>query len=132
MRHVRIGSNFDGERRESGVTSGWRRGESNASSRPAMRANAGDFDHRAFRRKTSRAAGGFERFSGGAAGRFADRAAMLADEEDHGVAAGVIVHAGDEGIAAFDAMNKAIVAQKIERAIDVIGAGRVRAAPGVR
>ena len=43
---------------------------------------------------------------------------MLADEEDHRVAAGVIVHAGDEGIAALDPMNKAIVAQKFERAID--------------
>ncbi len=83
-----------------------------------MRANAGYFDHRAFRRKTGRTAGGFERLSGGAAGRLADRSAMLADEEDHRVAAGVIVHAGDEGIAALDPMNKAIVAQKFERAID--------------
>ena len=85
---------------------------------PAMRANAGDFDHRAFRCKTRRTAGGFERLRGSAAGRLADGSAMLADEEDHRVAAGVIVHAGDEGIAALDPMDKAIVAQKFERAID--------------
>ena len=83
-----------------------------------MRADAGDFDHRAFGRKTRRTAGGFERFRGGAAGRLADGSAMLADEEDDRVAAGVIVHAGDEGISALDPMNKAIVAQKLERAID--------------
>ena len=83
-----------------------------------MRANAGDFDHRAFRCKTRRTAGGFERLRGSTAGRLADGSAMLADEEDHRVAAGVIVHAGDEGIAALDPMDKAIVAQKFERAID--------------
>ena len=83
-----------------------------------MRANAGDFDHRAFRRKAGRAAGGFERLRDGAAGRFADRAALLADQEHDRVAAGVIVHAGDEGVAALDPVDKAVVAQEIERAID--------------
>jgi hypothetical protein len=83
-----------------------------------MRADAGDFDHRAFGRKTCRTAGGFERVRGSAAGRLADGSAMLADEEDYRVAAGVIVHAGDEGIAALDPMNKTVIPQKFERAID--------------
>src|SRR5277367_5178219 len=102
MRHLWIGSSSMGER-EARITprSGRPRWKSNPSSWSAMRANAGDFDDRAFWRKTRRTAGGFERLCGSAAGRLADGSAMLANEEDHRVAAGVIVHAGDEGIAAF-------------------------------
>ncbi len=83
-----------------------------------MGADAGDFDHRAFRREARRTAEGFERVCGSAARRFADGAAMLADEEDYRVTAGVIVHAGDEGIAALDPMNQTVIPQKFERAID--------------
>ena len=53
-----------------------------------------------------------------AAGRFADRAAVFADQEHDRIAVGVMVHASDEGVAAFDAMHEAVVAQKIERTID--------------
>jgi hypothetical protein len=83
-----------------------------------MRANAGDFDHRALRRKRRRAAGGLERFRGGAARRLADRSAVLADKEDHGVATRMTVHTRDESIAAFDPMNKTVVPQEFERAIN--------------
>src|ERR1700685_704947 len=83
-----------------------------------MRADAGDFDQRAFRRKPRRARRRLERFGGGAARRLADRAATLADEKDDEIITGMIVHAGDKGIAALDAMDEAVVAQKFERAID--------------
>ena len=53
-----------------------------------------------------------------AARRFADGAAAFADQKHHKVAVGVIVHAGDEGIAALDAMDEAVVAQKIERPVN--------------
>ena len=53
-----------------------------------------------------------------AAGRLADRAAAFADQEHDEIVAGVIVHAGDEGVAALDAVHETVVAQKIERAID--------------
>ena len=88
------------------------------SSFPAMRANAGDLDQRAFRRKTRRARGCFERLRDGAARRLADGAASLADQKHDEIVAAVIVHAGDERVAAFDAMHETVVAQKIERAID--------------
>src|SRR5271170_469041 len=83
-----------------------------------MGADAGDFDQRAFRRKPRRARRRLERFGGGAARRLADRAATLADEKDDEIITSMIVHAGDEGIAALDAVDEAVVAQEIERAID--------------
>ncbi len=91
---------------------------SDASSVAAMRANTGDFDQRTLWRKTRRARRRLERLRGGAAGRLADSAAALADQKDDEVVAAVIVHAGNERVAAFDAMNKTIVAQEVERAID--------------
>ena len=93
-------------------------GEKQLSSLAAMRANAGDFDHWTFRRKARRATGAFQCLRDGATGRFADGAAAFADQEHDRIAAGVIVHAGDERVAAFDAMDQAVVPQKIERAID--------------
>ena len=39
-------------------------------------------------------------------GRLAHGAAFLADQEHHRIAAVVILHAGDEGVAAFDAVNQ--------------------------
>jgi hypothetical protein len=48
----------------------------------------------------------------------ADGTAALADEEDDEIVAAVIMHAGDEGVAALDAVDEAVVAQKIERAVD--------------
>jgi hypothetical protein len=60
----------------------------------------------------------FERFRDSAARRLADRAATFADQKDDRIAAGVIVHTGDERVAALDAMDETVVAQEIERAID--------------
>ena len=54
----------------------------------------------------------------GGACRLAHRAAFLADQEHHRIAAAVLLHAGDEGVAAFDAVHEPLLAQKIERAID--------------
>ena len=66
----------------------------------------------------------FECFRYGAAGCFADRAAMLADQEHHRGAVGMLVHACDEGVAAFDPVNEPVVAQKSSARYTVIGAGR--------
>jgi hypothetical protein len=84
----------------------------------AMRANAGDLDHRAFRRKARGAAGAFQRLRDRAAGRFADGAAALADQEHDRIAVGVMAHASDKGVAAFDPMDETVVPQEIEGAID--------------
>ena len=108
-----------------------------------MRANAGDFDQRTAWRKAGRARRGFERLGGGTTRRFADRATAFANEENDKIASAMIVHASDEGVAAFDAVNKTVVAQKFERSInrdwrrtrlllqavnDLIGAKRAMAA----
>ena len=51
-------------------------------------------------------------------GRLTDRTAFLADQKHHRIAAVVIVPAGDERVAAFDAVRKSLLAQEIQRAID--------------
>lgn len=83
-----------------------------------MRANAGNFDQWAPRRKTRRPRGRFERLGCASAGRLADCAALLADEEHHELVVTVIMRACHECIAALDAMDQAVLAQKIERAVD--------------
>jgi hypothetical protein len=83
-----------------------------------MGADAGNLDHGTLGRKSGRSRGGLERFRNVAAGRLADGTAALADEEDDEIVAAVIMHAGDEGVAALDAVDEAVVAQKL------IGAGR--------
>jgi hypothetical protein len=45
-------------------------------------------------------------------------AALFADEEHDRFAAVVIMHAGDEGVTAFNAMHEPLLAQKVERAIN--------------
>ena len=79
-----------------------------------MCTNAGDFNERAPWRKAGRARGGFQRFGGRTARSFADGAAAFANQEDYEIAGAMIVHAGDEGVAAFDAVNESIVAEKFE------------------
>src|SRR5271168_4812698 len=88
------------------------------SSIAAMRANAGDFDQRAFGRKACRARGGLEGVGDSPASCLADRAAAFANQEHDEVVAAVIIHAGDKGVAAFDAMDEPVLAQEIERTID--------------
>jgi len=84
----------------------------------AVRADAGDFDYGTLWRKTRRARRGLERFSGGPAWRRADRAAALADQKDDQIVAAVVVDANHERVASLDAVNEAVLAQKIERAMD--------------
>src|SRR6202012_1317053 len=85
---------------------------------PAMRANTGDFDHRTFSDKSRGTTRRLQRIRSRAAWRFAHRAALLANQENHRIVAGVAVHAGDERVAAFNAMDQSVFAQKIERAIN--------------
>jgi hypothetical protein len=85
---------------------------------PAMRADAGDFDQRTLRRESHRARRRLERFRGGAAGHFADCSTAFADQKNDEIVAAVIVYASDERVAALDAMNETVLAQKFERAVD--------------
>jgi len=50
--------------------------------------------------------------------RLADGAAVFADQEHDDVVVAVIVHASDKRVAALDAMNETVLAQKFERAVD--------------
>src|SRR5665213_2495392 len=100
----------------------------NATSRRfAVRADAGDFDHRRLRRKAGGARGGLDGVGDRGRGRLAHRAAFFADQKHHRIVAVVILHAGDERVAAFDAVGQALLAQEIERAVDR-NRGRARAA----
>src|SRR6202012_5158407 len=85
---------------------------------PAMRANTGDFDHRTFRDKDRGTTRRLQRISRSADWRFAHRAALLANQENLRIVAGVAVHAVYERVAAFNAMDQSVFAQKIERAIN--------------
>jgi hypothetical protein len=59
----------------------------------------------------------FERIGHGAAGRFANGSAVLADQKHDRIAVGVMMHAGDKCVAALDAMDETVVAQEVERAV---------------
>jgi hypothetical protein len=83
-----------------------------------MRTNAGDLDQRTAWRKARCARRGLERLGRGASRRFADRATAFANQENDKIAGAMIVHAGNEGVAAFDAVNETVVAQKFERSIN--------------
>src|SRR5580658_9427546 len=92
---------------------GWRRRtkrrrpeKSNPSALAAMRANAGDLDHRTFRRKARGPAGTFQRLGDGAAGRFADRAAIFADQEHDRIAVGMRMYTSDKSIPALDPVHQ--------------------------
>jgi len=84
----------------------------------AMRADAGDLDHRRLWRKAGGARGGLNSVGDRGRSGLADRAAPLADQEYHRISVGVILHTPDEGITAFNAVDQALFAQEIERAID--------------
>src|SRR5262245_32292657 len=74
------------------------RGRTDISS--AIRADAGDLDHRRFRRKARGTGGALERFRNLLRGRLAYFAAALADQEYHEIVGAVTVRTSDEGIAA--------------------------------
>lgn len=76
----------------------------------AMRADAGDFDHRRLRYKAHGARSVFDRIGHRGRGRLTDGAAFFADQEYDRIAALVIMHAGDEGVAALDAMDQLLLA----------------------
>ncbi len=88
------------------------------SRRSAMRADAGDFNDRGLRDKPGRARRIFYGIRHRRGRGLTHCAACLANQKHDRVAALVIVHAGDEGIAAFDAMDQALLAQEIECAVD--------------
>src|SRR2546427_672217 len=54
----------------------------------------------------------------GSRGRLPDRAAALADQEHDEIVDPVIVDAGDERVAALDAVDETVLLQEIERAVD--------------
>jgi hypothetical protein len=83
-----------------------------------MRTNAGDFDQRTARRKACRARRGSKGLSSGASRCFADGATAFADQENDKIAGAMIVHAGNESVAAFDAVSQTVVTQKFERSIN--------------
>src|ERR1043165_2176228 len=85
---------------------------------PAMPAHAGDLDHAALRRKPRALRRRIEAVGDGAGRRLADRAAALTDEEHHRRIGRVIVDAGEERVAAFNAMHEALGGEEVERAID--------------
>ena len=83
-----------------------------------MRADTGDFHHREFWRESCASS----RFVKGLreCGRwnFSDRAASLANQECDDRRLVVIVGAGKKRIAAFDAVDKTVFHQEVERAVD--------------
>ena len=86
---------------------------------PAMRADAGDLDHRRLRREAGGARRRPSALSATAAAGASPTAPQCSQIRNTTRSLGaVIVHAGDEGVAALDAMHEAVVAQEIERAID--------------
>src|SRR5215831_7819796 len=87
------------------------------SPRLAVRADAGELNHRRLGRKAGGARGGGQRRRDVARGRLPHGTAALADQKHHERAGGVIVHAGDECVAALDAVHEAVLAQELEHAV---------------
>src|SRR5438477_12349527 len=83
-----------------------------------MLAHAADLDHRALRREARALCGRIHTLCNRARCRLTHRAAMLADEEHHRRAVGVIVDAGEERVAALDAMHEPLRGEEIQRAVD--------------
>ena len=96
----------------------WRCGLAECHAYAAMPAHAGDLDHAALRRKARALRRGVQAVGHRRGGRLADRAALLADQKNHRRVARMIVDAGEERVAALDAMHEALRGEKIERAID--------------
>src|SRR4051812_15377914 len=83
-----------------------------------MRTDAADFNDWRFRRETGGAGGRFERRRNLQRGGFADRAAALANKKHHQVAGRVGMNAGDEGVAALDAVDETVLTQELQGAVD--------------
>src|SRR3974390_1043760 len=76
----------------------------------AMCAGAKTFDHWRLRREPGGARGARDRLGNHPACRLADRAAALTDQKHDRIAVRVMMHAGDESVAALDTMHKALLA----------------------
>lgn len=85
---------------------------------PAVRANTGNFNDRCLGNEARRTGGAFNGIGNRSRCRFADCPALLTDQEYDRIAAVVIMHAGNEGVAAFDSMHQILLAQEIERPIN--------------
>lgn len=83
-----------------------------------MGAGAGNLDHGEPRRESISTRRLIQLRGNGRRGNFADLPAAVADQKGDGGCIVVTMGAGDEGIPAFDAMNKTIVDEEIEHAID--------------
>src|SRR5262249_58921601 len=89
-------------------------GETMPSPLPAVRAGAGDLDHRQGGREAGAAGGSGEQLGDRGGGGLAHRPATLADQErDHRIRA-MVAAAGDERIPALDPVHQAIEAQEVE------------------
>ena len=84
----------------------------------AVRADAGDLDHRSLGREAGGARGGLELVGDRGRRRLADLAALVAQQEHDKILAAVMADTGDEGVSAFDPVHEPVVAKKIQRAID--------------
>ena len=84
----------------------------------AMRADTGDLDHRRLWRETRGARGRFHRAGELFGSCLADRAALVAQQEHHRIAGIVTMDAGDERVAAFDAVDQSLLAQEIQRPVN--------------
>ena len=73
-----------------------------------MRTGAGNLDDGEFWRKARGARRGIEALRNRGCRNFADRAAMIADQERHHRGRLMVVRAGEKGVAAFDAMDEAV------------------------
>src|SRR5215218_10880473 len=89
----------------------------------AMRADAADLDHRRFRREPGGARGILHSLRHGRRSGFADRPTALANQEYDEIIHAVLVDAGDEGVAALDAMHEALLDEKIQSPVDGDGSG---------
>src|SRR6266404_2110667 len=81
-------------------------------------AGACDLDDGEFWRESGRARRRVEALRHGGRGNFANGTAMIADQERHHRGFVMIMRAGEEGVAALDSVNEAVLHQKIERAVD--------------
>src|SRR5437660_9527305 len=92
--------------------------DANGASLPTMRTDAGDLDHRAFRDEACAFRRSVQALGDRARRRLTDRTAALADEKHHRRIGGVIVDAGEEGVAALDPVHEALDGEKIQRAVN--------------
>ena len=84
----------------------------------AVRAGAGDFDHRQFGRKAGGARGVVQALRHRRRRNFADRTTALADQKSNHRRRIVVMRAGEIRVAAFDAVNEAVLHQEIQRAVN--------------